>query len=90
VSAGAKIFKTKCAQCHQVGDGHKQGPSLRGLFGRQAGSMEVRCVVVDALMWHCQRATDFAARPTRRPSLCSCTAGFHVLEREQELGRHLE
>lgn len=42
VEKGAKIFKTKCAQCHNTakGGGHGQGPNLYGIVGRQSGNAE--------------------------------------------------
>ena len=41
VEDGAEVFK-KCRACHQVGANAKNmvGPSLNGLFGRKAGSVE--------------------------------------------------
>jgi cytochrome c len=38
---GASLFKTRCAQCHTLGEGegNKIGPELHGLFGRQSGQV---------------------------------------------------
>lgn len=36
---GAKVFK-KCAACHAIDDKNKIGPSLMGIVGRKAASME--------------------------------------------------
>jgi len=39
---GAKLFKSKCYQCHTIEEGGnvKQGPPLWGIFGTKSGTSE--------------------------------------------------
>lgn len=41
LARGAKLFKTRCGQCHTIekGGSNKLGPNLHGLFGRKSGSV---------------------------------------------------
>merc|ERR1712000_648324 len=42
VKKGAKLYKAKCFQCHNIekGSGNKQGPPLFGIFGRPSGEFD--------------------------------------------------
>ena len=44
-ASGAKLFKTRCAQCHvcEKGAAHKTGPNLFGLLGRTSGTAGIGC-----------------------------------------------
>lgn len=40
--SGEELFKRQCSTCHtlKAGDPQRQGPTLAGVFGRKAGSVE--------------------------------------------------
>jgi cytochrome c len=41
VTAGERLFRTRCASCHSLNPGENRvGPHLSGLVGRSAGSVE--------------------------------------------------
>ena len=41
VNHGKEAFQDECAMCHSImpGDGGDQGPTLKGVIGRKAGSV---------------------------------------------------
>ena len=67
---GAGLFKTRCAQCHTLGEGegNKIGPNLHGLFGRHTGSVEgfsyTDANKQKAIEWNAETLVNFTELPS--------------------------
>lgn len=69
---GAKLFKSKCAQCHTYdkGGNAKQGPNLNGLIGREAGTSDgfggySNSMSSSGIVWSDKHLSEFLTNPKK-------------------------
>jgi cytochrome c len=67
-AAGERAFRTRCASCHSVEPGqNRAGPSLAGVVGRKAGSVEgarySQALRDSGITWDAQSLDGFLADP---------------------------
>lgn len=68
---GAKIFKTKCSQCHNIDidDKHGQGPNLHNIWGRLSGTATnysySTSMVEKNVIWDDKSLMDFLLAPKK-------------------------
>ena len=67
---GAKLFKKKCTSCHSIEAGkHKSGPSLAGIVGKQAGTVEgfkkYKALKGSKMVWNAENLESWITNPKK-------------------------
>ncbi|KAJ8656092.1 cytochrome c [Lichtheimia ornata] len=94
---GAKLFKTRCAQCHTLEKGgpNKVGPNLHGIMGRQSGQVEgfsyTEANKKKGVIWEEQTLFDYLENPKKYiPGTKMAFAGFKKPQDRADVIAHLK
>lgn len=87
IKKGKKVFK-KCAACHTVKeDKHKLGPSLFGIFGRTAGTVEglkySDAMIASGIVWDETNMREFLTKP--KDYIKGTSMAFGGIKKEKQM-----
>jgi len=83
---GAKLFKRKCASCHDF-EKHNTGPNLKGVFGRKAGSTDFpkyRALKGADFEWDEEKISDWIKDPKKFMGKPTSMAGKMKKEKDRK------